>query len=423
MANETYKEYFDAAQLALAAYSDYSGILPGSGGVLDAIGVKRQLIASGDFQTTAAQQFIDRFQVVDQFTDPSLFLSGFSATVFRNKQTGQLYFITRGTENSGDFVADATLAVGITARSQVISMVNYFLRLQAGAGKIARQIKASSILPSDGVEWDLSRIVLGVGTGLDLNQLVIAGHSLGGYLATIFGRIFNGNVATAFTFNAPGAYGGFGLFDNIARLLGRAPNGFLDASRQTNVIGDYIVSSVPGRRGMNVRIFEESDAHSQKSVVDALALYSLFGELDPNSSASEIRDILRASTNKDADSLEVSLDGLRKLLLGPLVAATKQRGTADTDATREVFYQNVSGFRESATFQAWANQLGVVNLAGRSVEEIKALAQNDVSYRYALRELNPFAITGAPGLYDQHNGNSELAVYDPVTGQGALTVC
>jgi Ca2+-binding RTX toxin-like protein len=49
------------------------------------------------------------------------------------------------------------------------------------------------------------------------------------------------------------------------------------------------------------------------------------------------------------------------------------------------------------------------------------LAQNDVSYRYALKELNPFAITGAPGLYDQHNVNSELAVYDPVTGQGALT--
>jgi Ca2+-binding RTX toxin-like protein len=420
MAN-IFRTYFDLGQMALASYSDFRGLYsdPNVASALQfrgAVGTN-----SPDFPSTAAQQLVDRFQVVDQFTDPSLFLSGFSATVFRNKQTGQLYFITRGTENSGDLLADATLAIGITARSQVISMVNYFLRLQAGAGNIARQIKASSIFPSDGVQWDLSRIVLGVASGLNLNQSVVAGHSLGGYLATSFGRIFNDNVATAFTFNAPGAFGGFGLFDNIVRLLGRVPNGFLGSNRQTNVVGDYIVSAVPGRRGLTVRIFEENDAHSQKSVVDALALYSLFGELDPNSKADEIRDILRASTNKDADSLEVSLDGLRKLLLGPLVAATKQRATADTDATREIFYQNIGGFRESPTFQAWANQLGVVNLTGRSAEEIKSLAQNDVSYRYALKELNPFAITGAPGLYDQHNGNGELAVYDPATGQGALT--
>ena len=421
MANETFRKYFDTAQLALAAYSDYSGMLLTSDGALDSTGVKSQLISSGDFQTIAAQQFIDRFQVINQFTDPSLILNGFSATVFRNKTTGQLYFITRGTENSGDYLADATLAIGITARSQIVSMVNYFLRLQAGAGNIARQIKASSLLPSNGVELDTSRTVLGVGAGLDMSQLVIAGHSLGGYLATIFGRIFNDNVAAANTFNAPGAYGGFGLLDNIARILGRVPNSFLDASRQTNLVGDYLVSSVPGRRGQNVRIFEEGDAHSQKSVADALALYSLFGELNPNVSAGEIRDIFRAGTNKDSDSLEASLDGLRKLFLGPEVGVTKQPGTGDTDSTREAFYQNAGGLRDSATFQAWASQVSVVSLAGRSVEEIKSLAQNDVSYRYALKELNPFAITGAPGLYDPRNANGELTMYDSATGQGALT--
>ena len=413
--------YFDLAQLALASYSDFRRLYSDRN-VTSALQFRGSIgTNSPDFSLTAAQTFVDRFEVVDQFTDPSLFLNGFSATVFRNKQTAQLYFITRGTENSGDYLADGTLAIGIAARSQIISMVNYFLRLQAGAGNVARQIKASSILPSNGVEWDQSRAVLGVGSGLNLNQLVIAGHSLGGYLATMFGRIFNDNVAAAFTFNAPGAYGGFGLLDNIARLLGGAPNGFLDASRQTNLVGDYIVSSVPGRRGQNVRIFEESDAHSQKSVADALALYSLFGELDQNSKAGEIRDIVRASTNKDFDSLETALDGLRKTLLGPLVAATKQRGTADTDETREAFYQNVGGLGESTTFQAFASQVTAISLVGRSVEQLKALSRSDVSYRYALKELNPFAITGAPGLYDQYNGNGELAVYDPVTGQGALT--
>ena len=132
MANEIYQTYFDTAQLALAAYADFSVVPPAADGTLDSDGVRRQLIVNGDFQATAAQKFIDQFQVIDQFTDPSLLLNGFSATAFQNKQTGQIYFITRGTENSGDYLADATLAIGITARSQIISMVNYFLRLQAG---------------------------------------------------------------------------------------------------------------------------------------------------------------------------------------------------------------------------------------------------------------------------------------------------
>lgn len=423
MANDTLKTYFDVARIALAAYSNFASSRR-SDGSYDESEVKRQLSERNrdkDFTLGGADDFTRSFEVVDQFTDPSLLLNGFSATVFRNKQSGQIYFITRGTENSGDFLADGALAIGVTARSQIISMANYFLRLQAGEGNVARQIRASSILPSDGVEWDQSRIVYGVGSGPNLDQLVVAGHSLGGYLATIFGRVFSGNVAAAYTFNAPGVFGKLGLLDNIARLLGSTPGNFLDASRQTNLVGDYIVSSVPGRRGQNVRIFEEGDAHSQKSVVDALALYSLFGELDPNLKSGDVRDIVRANANRDADRLESALDGLRKIFLGLQVPVTKAPGAEDTDATREAFYQNVVGLRESAAFQAWTGQLGVVGLATQSAEAVASLAQSDMSYRYSLKELIPFAITGAPGLYDQRNGNGELAMYDPATGQGELT--
>jgi len=423
MSSEMDIAYFDLAQLALAAYSDFSN-LPRVNGSYDESGIRRQLSERNkdkDFTLRGAEDFTRKFEVIDQFTDPNLLLNGFSATVFRNRQSGQLYFITRGTENSGDFLADGALAIGVTARSQIISMVNYFLRLQAGAGNVARQIKASSILPSDGVMFDTASTVMGVGAGLNLNQLVVAGHSLGGYLATVFGRIFGDTVAAAYTFNAPGAYGSFGLLDNISRLLGRTPGGFLDASRQTNLVGDYIVSAVPGRRGETVRIFEESDAHSQKSVVDALALYSVLGELDPNLKAGDLRDIVRASANRDTDSLESALDGLRKIFLGPQIAATKSPGAEDTDATREAFYQNAGTLRDSAAFQALAGRASVASLVAGTAEELKLLAQSDVSYRYALKQLDSFAITGTPGLYQQYNGNGELDLHDPATGQGDLT--
>ncbi len=423
MTNNKNAAYFDAAQLSLAAYSSFTSARRPDGSY-DESEVKRLLSEKNknkDFALSAAEDFTKYFEVVDQFTDPALLLNGFSATVFRNKESGQIYFITRGTENSGDYLADGTLAIGVTARSQIISMVNYFLRLQAGAGNVARQIKASSIVPSDGVSWDESKTVLGVGPGLGGTQLAIGGHSLGGYLATIFGRIFNDDVAAAYTFNAPGAYGGFGLLDNISRLLGSVPRGFLDAGRQTNVVGDYLVSSVPGHRGQDVRIFEERNAHSQKAVIDALALYSLFGELDPNAKAEQIRAILRAGSNKDSDSLESSLDSLRKVISALQVAETKQTGTEDTDATREVFYQNVAALRNSAAFQSATGQVSVVGLAAGSATELLSLAQSDVAYRYALKELNPFAITGAPALYARYDGNVAFALSDPSTGEGGLT--
>ncbi|MCU7850417.1 MAG: hypothetical protein KZQ89_21055, partial [Candidatus Thiodiazotropha sp. (ex Lucinoma kastoroae)] len=44
-----------------------------------------------------------------------------------------------------------------------------------------------------------------------------------------------------------------------------------------------------------------------------------------------------------------------------------------------------------------------------------------IAYRYALTHLNPFAIVGRESLYDDHNQNDELELYDPVTQTGTLT--
>lgn len=65
--------------------------------------------------------------------------------------------------------------------------------------------------------------------------------------------------------------------------------------------------------------------------------------------------------------------------------------------------------------------LEVESLANLTQDQIVAHANNDIAYRYALTHLNPFAITGRESLYDDHNQNDELELYDPATQTGELT--
>ena len=54
-----------------------------------------------------------------------------------------------------------------------------------------------------------------------------------------------------------------------------------------------------------------------------------------------------------------------------------------------------------------------------SREDIVSNAKTDIAWRYALRELNPFVVPDIS--YDRHNTDGSLDLYDPVTGQGAMT--
>lgn len=55
-----------------------------------------------------------------------------------------------------------------------------------------------------------------------------------------------------------------------------------------------------------------------------------------------------------------------------------------------------------------------------SRDEMVSAAKTDIAWRYALRELNPFVITG-DSLYTIHNADGSLDLYDPLTGKGTMT--
>jgi hypothetical protein len=109
----TITSLFQQAQLAEAAYANF---LDTSGNLLttDAL-IKAALVASGfssdpnnPTQSAQATAFINEWEVVDQYTANGIIFgdtSGFSATLFRNKTTGQYTFAIRGSQSPVDFLA------------------------------------------------------------------------------------------------------------------------------------------------------------------------------------------------------------------------------------------------------------------------------------------------------------------------------
>jgi RTX calcium-binding nonapeptide repeat (4 copies) len=60
-----------------------------------------------------------------------------------------------------------------------------------------------------------------------------------------------------------------------------------------------------------------------------------------------------------------------------------------------------------------------IQYISETLVEMVVNAKESIAWRYALRELNPFVVTDAD--YDQHNLDESLDLYDPITGNGAMS--
>ena len=120
------QDLFQQAQLAEAAYANFTAFSNNPKGALEEVG----------FSSTQADDFVKHWEVINQYIAPAAILgiggTGFSATLFKNSQTGAYTFAIRGTEpgyadllgaDFGDIVMD-----GI-AMDQVVDMYNYWQSL------------------------------------------------------------------------------------------------------------------------------------------------------------------------------------------------------------------------------------------------------------------------------------------------------
>jgi hypothetical protein len=138
--------------------------------------------------------------------------SSFDATVWRGNAgtpyAGQIYVSMRGTQGSTDIAADIDLASTGLAHKQLADMANWWLRAttptltDAGTPQYATQI---TVAPNG--TFALTSGALGTGELASVIAIKsVNGHSLGGYLASSFSRLFGTKwpIEMVNTFNSAG---------------------------------------------------------------------------------------------------------------------------------------------------------------------------------------------------------------------------
>ncbi|WP_301100281.1 calcium-binding protein, partial [Propionivibrio sp.] len=394
---------------------------------------------SGRMTPAVAKYIGDNFTVVTQVSGLA---SSFDATVWRGNAgtpyAGQVYISMRGTQEVPDFLADGDLSTSGLAHEQLVDMVNWWLRETTPANQTAKQIAISTVsipgLPRL-QNFVAASSVQGTGNLLGISAIKsVDGHSLGGYLASAFVRLFGKGwpVESINTFNSAG-------FSRLATL--NIENGF---SQITQVIGAELgLSAFSGAQnnyfaenGINVttntwnpvgfkqygtrtELFQEDltpgliDNHYMYKLTDLLALGNALAQLDQTLDLNKLSTLVSAGSNQMAASYEGVLDSIRKLLLGASVPST-QTGDANAGnagpqpAARIEFQTNLAALQNAPAFQALASNVHI-ELA---TADLDTRAQNDFSALISLITLSPTVLTGSASLLEGVLGtawNNEFA--------------
>ena len=447
-------DIYNKAELSFAAYSDLL-----DGNVLN----QKGNLTNAGFTPEQAEKFATRYpDIVTQFNDTETSLS---ATVFKDT-SGNLTLAFRGTAeltgSPNDLTpTDADIFLHGAGYDQIVAMVNWWQKVSSSAGEMVQQFKVEEYLLGIGAPAGAVFLYSTVGleppfivkqyylvpasdasaTGELVGAVVqdsdhrldVTGHSLGGHLAMAFGVLFAAQTDEVTTFNAPG-FKDTAINQNFFAALGGAvPTGqsTINVIADQSSEGEEPYSQIAGlhtRPGTAVDIAIEDQAgldsdeplsqrpsalnHSQKILADSLAVYNVLAELAPTLTGGQYREILIAAAQGTSGSYEKIIDVLASLF-----------GVNDTplvtgNNNRDALYVELYSVRDNAA--GYQGQLTI-----QTVEALASSAQlntpEGLAYRYALVELNPFAITGSATLYDIHNPNGELDWYDPATGQGTLT--
>lgn len=287
------------------------------------------------------------------------------------------------------------------------------------------QFESSATLFSDARQTGL-----GLAADIAAKGITVTGHSLGGHLADVFDRLFPGVGADAFKINgagfATGSIAGVSAnaatnIRNLFAMLGGATS--FAGSNNLNLYGDknpeFVTMNGPGlfQQSGHEAIFIEQDSfiqdvfgHGVSQITDSLAVFDLFIELDTSlqnatahAALAKLNPLFEAASNDTAISLESLVGALGRLFTGNGLIAQDDR---------ESLYGLIRDIKQTTLYQQSKGLLKIQPLTEFDARTLAAKAQADtpdgLAYRYALEQLNPFAITGDAGIYAQHNGDGHL---------------
>jgi Ca2+-binding RTX toxin-like protein len=472
---------FDQAQLAEASYVLFDN-LQSDYGDRQIIDILQNSEQGGNFSQTQAEDFVNTWQVISHTRNTS---SGFSATLFRRKDTNEYVYAMRGTEgliswdlwgaDVGDIVRDG-LAI-----DQIVDMYNDWQYLNATSGS-SYQVAELSLLLTETAALATARLTNPVGTSayeamlrtrddvvIDMPtgtvytieyvsssdyyedgdphttgsgalygkqaDLDVTGHSLGGHLAAAFTRLFPETGAEATTINGAGFATGLiegtsgNAASNIANLFGMlgGATGF-DASRIHNLYG----SAGPDIVTMDSYLGLKQQGSHTETFIESADIDTTFGHgAGQMTDALAIMDLF-VQLDPSLASADAKVFGAR---LNPIFEAASTNNLASFEAVLDAWgalalpsYSPLNGATENR--EALYSRIHAIQAAidekQASVVSLVGLNPGEIASLAAAPGGEAYraallALTPFALVGLDYSSREGLSLYNPQTGQGELS--
>jgi|GEM_PF-2231103 len=348
---------------------------------------------------------------------------------------GKIFVSVRGTQELQDFDDDGDLALKGVPYLQIRDMVNWWLLETALEGTDVPQIGVMKSIEPAGDERYTDFVkapkVKAHKTGSLVNVTSIESvnaHSLGGYLATAFARLFGGNSVNTFNsagFNRLATSAIEVAFNQIKLLVGM--NGNLESldsvgARQNNYYAKGGINVTTNdwdpigfkQYGERIAISQEDGVfladggmsnHFMYKLTDALALGNALAKLDNSLDITRLNALLEASANKTDASYEGILNGLRKTLLGDSVPDVAIGDSSGSALTRLLFHSKLQELQDNEYFKLLLNKVKIVSPSTDGLA-----AKTDFGVLASLVYLTPFVLKASDDITTDilKNANSKL---------------